>query len=192
MLIIGVSGAAGSFSEEAALIYARKHKLGKRRIEYLISAEGVLAALEEGRIELGIFPIENLNGGMVDEALEAMSGHIFRIERKFNIEVHQNLLVKNGMTASRVRKITSHIQARLQCERYLQRQWPHTPFEDYADTAKAAEDLASGKLPATTAVIASLAAARVYGLKVLESSIHDDKFNFTRFIAARARRHGHR
>mgnify|MGYP001564583245 CR=1 FL=1 len=192
MLVIGVSGAPGSFSEEAAITYARKHRLRRRKVEYLISAEGVLDALEEGRVDLGIFPIENLNGGLVDETVEAMSGHNFRIERLFNIEVHQNLLVKNGMTASRVRKITSHIQARLQCERYLQRQWSHTPFEDYADTAKAAEDLASGKLPATTAVIASLTAARVYGLKVLEPSIHDDKFNFTRFIAARQRQTGHR
>ncbi len=131
-----------------------------------------------------------LNGGLVDEAIEAMSGHLFKIERIFNIEVHQNLLVKNGMTASRLQKITSHVQARLQCERYLQRKWPNIPFVDYEDTAKAAEDLASGKLPPTTAVIASLGAARVHKLKVLEPSIHDDKFNFTRFIAARHRRTG--
>ena len=188
--LMGVSGAKGSFSEEAGRTYARKHKLRHLHIEYLISVENVLAALERGDIDIGVFPIENLNGGLVDEAIEAMSGHLFRIERIFNIEVHQNLLVKNGTTTSKVRKIASHVQARLQSERYLQRCWHGIPFEDYSDTAQAAADLASGKLPPTTAVIASLGAARAYKLKVLEPSIHDDKFNFTRFIAAR-RRKGH-
>ena len=51
------------------------------------------------------------------------------------------------------------------------------------DTAKAAEDLASGKLPKTTAVIASRNATHMYKLKILEESIQDLKFNYTVFIA---------
>ena len=187
MLDIGVSGAQGSFSGAAGQMYARDHKLGRRKLRYLISVEGVLAALEKGEIDLGIFPIENLRGGLVEEAILAMSAHNFKIERVFNFDVHQNLLVKNGTTASQVRNITSHVQTQLQCRHYLAQHWPDTPFRAYADTAQAAADLASGTLPPTTAVIASLEAARVYKLKVLVRSIHDEKFNITRFIAARRR-----
>ena len=62
--------------------------------------------------------------------------------------------------------------------------WPKVKIKEYEDTAKAAADLASGKLPASTAVIASRAAASVYKLDILEESIQDLKFNYTSFIAA--------
>src|SRR3989344_3636665 len=181
---IGISGARGSFSEEAARSYVQKHKLKKVSLQYLISAENVLAALEEGNIDLGVFPIENSNGGIVIEAVHAMAKHRFHIKHIFEIDVHQNLLVKPGVTADDVKLITSHDQAIKQCRMYLKRMWPSVKVREYADTAKAAEDLASGKLSASTAVIASRAAAKVYKLDVLEASVQDLKFNFTSFIAA--------
>jgi len=44
---------------------------------------------------------------------------------------------------------------------------------------------AKGKLPASTAVQASRAAAQVYKLDILEESIQDLKFNYTSFVAAK-------
>jgi prephenate dehydratase len=55
----------------------------------------------------------------------------------------------------------------------------------YPDTAKAAEDLANGTVPDTTAVIAPRKCAELYGLEVLEESIQDLKYNFTTFVVAR-------
>ena len=182
---MGVMGARGSFSEEAGRVYAKKHIAPKKfELLYLVSAENVLTYLEKGEIDLGIFPIENSNGGIVLEAVHAMSKHNFNIKRLFEIDVHHCLLVKNGATADKIKKIVSHDQALKQCRMYLKRMWPKVKIEAYADTAKAAEDLASGKLPASVAVIASRAAAEVYKLSVLEESIQDLKFNYTSFIAA--------
>jgi len=182
---IGVMGAKGSFSEEAGRDYAKKWLKTKRfTLNYLVSAENVLSALEKGDVDIGVFPIENSNGGIVLEAVHAMSKHNFSIKRIFEIDVHHNLLVKNGATADSIKTIVSHDQALKQCRMYLKRIWPKVKIEAYADTAKAAEDLASGKLPKTTAVIASRAAATMYKLKVLEESIQDLKFNYTSFIAA--------
>ena len=183
---IGVMGAKGSFSEEAARIYAKKHaKLKKYELSYLINAENVLKSLEKGTTHLGIFPIENSTGGMVLEAVYAMAKHRFSIKKIFEIDIHQNLLVKRGVTANKVRVITSHEQALKQCRAYLKKKWPKVKLREYADTAKAAEDLARGKLPASTAVIASRAAADMYKLDILEESIQDLKLNFTSFIAAK-------
>lgn len=181
---IGISGARGSFSEEAARTYATKNKLQKSEIEYLVSVENVLSALEEGKIDLGIFPIENSNGGIVIEAVHAMAAHRFRIKKIFEIDVHHNLLVRRGATSDAVKTVTSHDQAIKQCRMYLKRRWPRVKIKEYADTAKAAEDLASGKLPASTAVIASRAAAEIHKLDILEESIQDLKFNYTSFIVA--------
>ncbi|OGG58511.1 hypothetical protein A2765_02145 [Candidatus Kaiserbacteria bacterium RIFCSPHIGHO2_01_FULL_56_24] len=182
---IGVMGAKGSFSEEAARIYAKKHaKLRKFELFYLITAENVLASLEKRAIDLAIFPIENSNGGIVLEAVHAMARHNFHIKKMFEIDVHHCLLVKNGVKADQITTIVSHDQAIKQCRMYLRRVWPKVRLREYADTAKAAEDLSKGKLPKTTAVIASRLAGQLYKLGVLEESIQDLKFNYTTFIAA--------
>ncbi len=185
---IGVMGAKGSFSEEAARVYAKKYaNVRKFEILYLISAENVLSGLEKGDIDLAIFPIENSNGGIVLEAVHAMAKHNFHIKKMFEIDIHHSLLVKNGVTADKIKTIVSHDQALKQCRMYLKRVWPKVKLREYADTAKAAEDLAVGKLPVTTAVIASRMAAELYKLKVMEESIQDLKFNYTTFIAAERR-----
>lgn len=183
-IVIGVSGAPGSFSEEAARLYAGRAGLREHKIAYLVTVENVLAALEAGDISLGVFPIENSNGGIVIESVHAMAKHRFAIKKLFEIEVHMNLLVKKGTTADKIKKITSHDQALKQCRMYLKRKWPKIKVEEYPDTAKAAEDLASGKLPGGVAVIASRAAAARHKLDILEESIQDLKFNYTTFIAA--------
>jgi len=133
---------------------------------------------------LGIFPIENSTGGVVIEAVHAMAKHLFKIKSIFGLDIHQNLLVRRGTTADKVKVITSHDQAIKQCRMYLKRVWPKVKLVEYPDTAKAAADLASSKLPKTTAVIASRAAADVYKLDVLEESIQDLKFNITNFVVA--------
>ena len=183
-LTIGLSGAKGSFSEEAARTYAAKAGLKNYHLKYLVSVENVLSALEAEDIGLGIFPIENSNGGIVIEAVHAMAKHRFHIKKLFEIQISMNLLVKKGVTAQKVKRIVSHDQALKQCRHYLKRAWSKVKIGEYPDTAKAAEDLARGALPASTAVIASLAAAKTYKLDVLEESIQDLKFNYTSFIAA--------
>lgn len=182
---IGIMGARGSFSEEAAQKYIEKAGIQDAHIQYLVSAENVLSSVEAGESDLGIFPIENSNGGVVIEAVYAMAKHRFEVITLFEIDVHQNLLVAPGVNADQITAITSHDQALKQCRMYLKRKWPGVELETYADTAKAAEDLANGTLPNTTAVIASKKAAEVYGLEILEESIQDLKFNYTSFVAAK-------
>ncbi len=184
---IGISGVECSFSEEAAKTYCRKEGITDFEIAYLVTVEAVLSALEEGSIDLGIFPIENSTGGIVIEAVHAVAAHRFAILKIFEIDVHQNLMGKKGVSKENITAITSHDQALKQCRMYLKRTFPGIDLAEYADTAKAAKDLAEGILPETTAVIASKAAAEKYDLTLLEESVQDMKFNFTSFIAAKKR-----
>lgn len=182
---IGVMGAHGSFSEQAGELYRTKNKLTDAQIIPLVSAENVLASVEEGTVEIGVFPIENSNGGIVIEAVHAMAKHRFSIETMFELDVHHMLLVKPGMTASHISAIASHDQALKQCRMYLKRVWSEADVVPYRDTAAAAEALATGDLPDTTAVIAPRQCAELYGLEILEESIQDLKFNYTTFVVAR-------
>lgn len=177
-------GAKGSFSEQAGERYLAERGVSGEVVP-LISAENVLSALKNKEIDRGVFPIENSNGGIVIEAVHAMAKYTFEIEKMFELDIHHMLIVKPGMTASHITSVTSHDQALKQCRMYLKRVWPQADIVPYADTAKAAADLASGTLPDTTAVIASRRAAEMYNLDILEESIQDLKFNYTTFVVAK-------
>lgn len=181
---IGVMGAKGSFSEQAGQQYIADASISDGEILPLVSAEKVLSALEAGEIDRGVFPIENSNGGIVIEAVEAMAAHRFAIEKRFEIDVHHMLIAKPGVTSSHITAVTSHDQALKQCRMYLKRVWPDVELSVYADTAKAAADLAAGVLPDTTAVIAPRGAAKMYDLEIIDESIQDLKFNYTTFLVA--------
>jgi prephenate dehydratase len=183
-LKIGVSGNQGSFSEEAAQHYCRKNGIADYELVYLLSVHNALSALDKGEVEKAVFPIENSNGGIVYEAVEAMSRHVFRIENIFEIDIKHCLLVKPGMNAGRINTIASHPQALKQCRMYLKRKWGETDLKEYSDTASAASDLAGGTLAESTAVIAPEVCAKLYGLELLEEGVQDLKFNFTTFITA--------
>lgn len=183
-LRIGVSGQVGSFSEEAAKYYCHKNNIKNAKIFYLTSAEGVLQSLDDGTIDKAVFPIENSNGGVVLEAVYAMSKHNFNIKKMFEIDVKHCLLIKKGANQSAIKKITSHQQALRQCRMYLKRKWMDVELEEYSDTASAAKDLGEGKFTKETAVVASKNCAKLYGLDILEEGIQDLKFNFTTFIVA--------
>jgi prephenate dehydratase len=184
-LTLGISGAKGSFSEQAGNRYASMTQTTQPEFQYLISVHNVLEALKNGSIERGIFPIENSNGGIVLEAVHAMAEHLFTIERLFEIDVHHCLLVAKGTHAHEISTITSHDQALKQCRMYLKRRWAEVELMEYKDTAQSACDLGKGILPKTTAVIAPKGCAELYDLEVLEESIQDLKFNFTTFIVAK-------
>ncbi len=181
---LGVSGSKGSFSEEAANYYAQKSGITNYEIKYLVSVNSVLRLINSNRINIGIFPIENSNGGIVEEAIYAMSKYNFKIKKMFEIDVKHNLMVKTGTKTSNLKKISSHQQALRQCRMYLKRMWHGIELEEYRDTAEAAKDLSNGRLNPNTAIIAPKSCACLYNLEILEEGIQDLKFNFTNFIAA--------
>ena len=186
---IGVMGARGSFSEQAGKTFIAQTNgtyTGAELI-YLVSAETVLSQLENGDIDVGVVAFENSNGGFVLETLDALCAHQCRRLDIVEVNVHHQLLAKPGVLPQQITRITSHPQALIQCEQYLKRNWKNVTIDDYADTAKAAEDLAKGILPDTTAAIASLSAANLYGLEVIARSIEDRKFNVTNFLVAERR-----
>ena len=182
---IGVSGNIGSFSEEAAQSFCQKNKINDYEISYLVSVKNVLQDLDDEKIDIGIFPIENSNGGIVYEAVYAMSKHVFSVDEFFEIDVKHFLLAKKGIVPEQINNIVSHPQALKQCRMYLKRKWKDVELEEYSDTAQAAKDLSEGKLSDNTAVIAPKRCAELYSLDIIEGNIQDLKFNFTTFIVAK-------
>ncbi len=179
---IGIQGGKGSFSEEASSIFARNHGLDQIELEYLINSENVLAAVEQGTVDYGIFAMENAQGGVVIESVEALANHRCSIVEMFHVPISQCLLARRGVFLGDVSEIHSHQQALRQCRNYLAEHFWTRPLVEQDDTAEAARRLKEGKIPKTAGVIAPHHCADLYGLVVLEENIHDLKNNLTLFL----------
>src|SRR6266540_2062836 len=124
---LGVMGIRGSFSEEAALEYARDNNLGEVEIVELLTSDRVLRAVEAGEVDLGIFALENSNGGVVYESVYAMAAHRFRVVDLFEIDVNHTLLVHPDLEGrQQIDRIASHQPAIRQCRIWLRHNFPTT------------------------------------------------------------------
>ncbi len=179
---ISVSGDAGSFSEEAGLLYAQRIGLENPELVFSIDMNGVLEAVNSREAELGIFPVVNSRGGLVRTAFDAMGKFNFKVIDELWFEVYQCIMVLNGVKKEEIKQIATHPQAIAQCERYIKREFPNAKLVEWEDTAKAAKDLSLGILPKETAVIAPSRSAQIYNLELLDKGIQDHHPNFTTFI----------
>lgn len=184
---IGVMGAHGSFSEQAGELYVTTNAIEDVSIVPLVTAETVLSNLVKGEITHGVFPVMNTIGGIVIEAMHAMSKYNFQIETMFDMDIHHMLMTHGEIDPKLITEITSHDQALKQCAGYIEREWPTVEVVRYKDTAQAAADLASGIIPPTTAIIAPRRCADLYKLNIIASGIQDLAHNKTTFVVATKR-----
>ena len=179
---IGIQGGKGSFSEEAAKTFAKNHGVDDYEIIYLISSMAVLEGVESEAVQFGIFAMENAQGGVVIESVEALAKHRCTIIEMFHILVNQNLLALPEIHVGDITEIHSHQQALRQCKDYLSEHFWTRPLIEADDTAEAARRLSEGKLPATAGVVGSNFCAELYDLTIVQEGIHDLKNNITLFL----------
>ena len=180
---VGIQGLEGSFSEQAAKFYCNKFDIQDFELAYLVSSMNVLNGLNSNEIDVGIFAMENAQGGVVIESVEALAENNCRILDMFYVEISQNLMAKDNVSIGEIEEIHSHEQALKQCKDYLAEKFWSKKLVETDDTAKSAQDLASGKLADNIAVIASKHSAEKYGLNIIDHDIHDLKKNLTLFLA---------
>ena len=182
---IGIQGNKGSFSEIAAQVFMERQQIKNGEIDYLISSEPVLQAVETGQVTYGIIAIENAQGGVVIESVKALAEHRCEIIDMFHILVKQNLLALPGTRIDQIKSIHSHQQALRQCRNFLADHFWGLPLIEENDTAEAARRLKEHLLPNTAGVIANKACADLYGLTILAEDIHDLKNNLTLFLGVK-------
>lgn len=188
--VIGIQGGQGSFNEEACRHYVAAHPAGPFRILYLYQSLNVLRALHEGRIDRGVFALQNGRGGMVLETIQALSRYNCDLLDIFEMVIDHCLLFRPDTPFSQITTLISHPQALAQCAATLRRHYPHLQQTsgqgDLIDQALCAKQLAEGRLPPTTAVLASRVCADLYGLQIEAASLQDlGPANLTTFAWAK-------
>ncbi len=180
---VGIQGLEGSFSEQAAKFYCDKFDINDFELVYLVSSMNVLNGISDNTIDVGIFAMENAQGGVVIESVEALAENKCKIIDMFYIEISQNLMAKENISLGEIEEVHSHEQALKQCKDYLAEKFWSKKLVETDDTAKSAQDLSLDKLSDNVAVIASKQCAEKYGLNIIEHDIHDLKKNLTLFLA---------
>lgn len=140
----------------------------------------VFEAVERGKAEYGVVPIENSLEGSVTAVLDAFAfTSRAEILGEIAIDIHQALLLNPAATLDDVTTIASHTQGIGQCRRWINQNLPGRQLRLANSTAAAAEMAAADK---TVAAIAAPLAAEICGIDIYEEAIEDNLSSQTRFV----------
>ncbi len=140
----------------------------------------VMATVAEKRADYGVLPIENSTTGGIDDIYDLLVEFDNHIIAEHVIKVEQALLALPGANLENIRKVYSHPQAILQSRKFLE-QHSYMQSLEQGSTASCAKKVLDDQ-DMTQAAIASIRAAKTYGLEVLATHINYENVNSTRFI----------
>lgn len=169
-------GADGAYSQAAMHTYFGEN-IDSFHVETFRDAMG---AIEEGRADFAVLPIENSTAGIVSEIYDLLVEYENYIVGEQVIPIAHCLLGVPGTKVEDIEMVYSHPQSLMQSSRFLQEHpnWKQISMQNNAfATQKVAQDQDKKQ-----AAIASAFAGRLYGLEVLQEAIQNDKNNSTRFI----------
>lgn len=174
---IAIQGIKGSFHDIAAHQYFNNDDV---ELICCNTFEEIFQQMRNDYSRLGLMAIENTIAGSLLHNYELLreSGMTIIGEHKLHIEHSIMCLPEDDW--STITEVNSHPVALMQCRDFLSSH-PEFKVVEAEDTAGAAE-MISRKHLRGHAAICHAGAAPLYGLKVLEQGIEDNKHNFTRFL----------
>ncbi len=169
-------GAEGAYTQAAMQEY-----FGDKVASFHVDTfRDAMTAIDEGRADFAVLPIENSTAGIVSEIYDMLVEFENYIVGEQIIKIEHCLMGTPGTEIEDVKTVYSHPQSLMQSAGYL-REHPSWQQISMNNNAFAARKVAEDR-DRTQAAIASEYAAAAYGLSVLEKGVNDLKNNSTRFI----------
>ncbi len=174
--VVSFPGTEGSFSQQAAVAFFGED------CAYLPcdTFAGAMEAVAAKQAAYAVLPIENSSAGAVGETYDLLIKSKLHIVGEQVLPVAHHLMAIKGTHMEDIREIHSHPQALSQCRNFLSLH-PGIVQVPSLNTALSAKNIASWG-DYSKAAIASLLAAKLYGLDILQENIHDNPNNTTRFV----------
>lgn len=141
------------------------------------SISSVFEEVEQNQCDFGVVPVENSTDGRVVDALEQFTRTRVQICGEVNLPIHHTLM--GTCERAEIKTVFSKPQAISQCRHWLAKHLPGVALEETTSTSAAAQIV---KETPFSAAIASILAAKAYGLNILAPEIEDSRFNVTRFV----------
>lgn len=137
----------------------------------------IFIAVERDKIDYGVVPVENSSGGTVHLTLDAFIEHPVSVCSEVLLPIQHALLGRCEI--SQIKKVYSHPQAFLQCERWIEQNLPGVELVEVDSTS---QGMVEASKDVTSAAIGSEFASEQYSMEVLARAIQDSQDNTTRFL----------
>lgn len=169
-------GVPGAYSQLAAMEYFGENA----NLEAVRTWEDAMKALSICDADYAVLPIENSTAGAVSDIYDLLGFYDNYIVGEVYLKVEHALLGLPEAELSDIQVVYSHPQGLLQCAPFLNGhpEWKQMSVNNTALSAKKVRE--DGDVH--QASIASAAAAKLYGLKVLKEGVNYSSVNTTRFI----------
>ena len=168
-------GPEGTYTDEACYFYAPDEE----RIPFA-SLGLVTSALEDGKVDEAVVPIENSLGGTVIEIVDYLiSSKNAQIKGEILLPIDHCLITRPGVQLSDIKVVISKQEALTQCREFLSTELRFAEQIPTASTASAVTDLKESD--DRTAAIGPRRSAELANLPILIQGIQDRQNNVTRF-----------
>lgn len=174
---IAIQGVPGSFHDIAAHQYFEGEQI---MLICCDTFEEVFENIKRDPTVIGMLAIENTIAGSLLHNYELLRASGTTIVGEHKLHIQHSICCLPDDDWATLQEVHSHPVALMQCRAFLANH-PTLKAVEADDTAGSAEYIAKHNCHGLAA-ICHADAARLYGLKVLEDHIEDNKHNFTRFL----------
>ncbi len=141
--------------------------------------EDAFVAVEAGKAELAMIPIENTIAGRVADIHHLLPNSSLHIVGEYFLPIHFQVMVRPGVKLADVKTVHSHIHALGQCRNIIRNNgWKAMVAGDTAGAARLVAELDDN----ASASLSPRLAADLYGLDILAENVEDTDNNVTRFV----------
>ncbi len=174
---IAIQGLTGSFHDIAANQY-----FDGEQVQLICCAtfEEVFENIRRDPTVIGMMAIENTIAGSLLHNYELLRDSGTTVVGEHKLHISHCICCLPDDDWDTIQEVHSHPVALMQCRNFLSGH-PKMKAVESEDTAGSAKEIAEGRHRGWAA-ICSASAARLYGMKILEDHIEDNKHNFTRFL----------
>ncbi|SFF92577.1 prephenate dehydratase [Prevotella sp. KH2C16] len=174
---IAIQGFRGSFHDIAAHQYFPEEQV---QLICCATFEQVFENIKRDPTVIGLVAIENTIAGSLLHNYDLLRASDTTIVGEYKLHIQHCICCLPGDDWATLSEVHSHPVALMQCHSFLAGH-PGLKAVESEDTAGSAEYISKHQCRGWAA-ICHPDAARLYGLKVLEDHIEDNKHNFTRFL----------
>jgi len=170
------AGVPGAYTHEAMMKF-----FGEDVDHYnVITFRQVMEEVQQGKADYGVLPIENSTAGGVTDVYDLLMDFDNYIVAETAVKVNHALLSIPGAKLSDIKSVYSHPQGFMQSSEFLEEhpEWSKISTTNTALSAKKVIQMNNK----SNAAIASITAAKIYGLQVLQEHLNVSNINTTRFI----------
>ncbi len=176
---VSIQGNIGSFSHIASTtLFGSGIELIERD-----SFKEVFDDLRNDRTEIIVIPIENSTYGSIFQNYDLLGSNDFEVFKEIYLKIKFHLIGQPESKFEDIAELYSHPVGLGQISKFLEENRQIKAIE-FPDTAGAVKMVKDSKVNSKAAV-ASKFAANIYGMKILQEDIHENKNNYTRFFALR-------